>query len=70
MNWPSRSLTFTPRDFFPLNFFKHNVFKTPCTSSIQVKRRIVITIRNIPTDMLLNVWQIKQSRLNAIIRGR
>ena len=47
---------------------KPTVYRTRCPNLTQLKRKITSTIRNIPTDMLQNVWQNMQNRFSAVLR--
>ena len=68
INWPARSPDLTPLDFFLWGYVKDEVYRTRCPNLTQLKRRITSTIRNIPTDMLQNVWQNMQNRFSAVLR--
>lgn len=47
---------------------KDRVYRTRVTSITNLKRRITTAIREIQTDILKNVWNNLNERLNTVIR--
>jgi hypothetical protein len=52
--WPPRSPDITPLDFFLWGYFKDIVYKTPVTSLVELKIRIVATIETVTPQRLEN----------------
>ena len=67
-NWPPRLPDLTLLEFFLWGYVKDRVFRTRVTSITNLKRRITTAIRTIDTDILENVWNNLNERLNTIIR--
>lgn len=66
VHWPARSPDLTPCDFFLWGHLKARIYATPVLSTEDLKARITREVRRIPRDMLKNVWENVEFRLEFL----
>ena len=64
ITWPARSPNLTPSDFFPVGFFKDQVYWTPVRDLADLKEIIYAAVNNVTPQMIHNSWVEVESRLD------